>query len=216
MLKADLHVHTRYSFDSTMELQSIIDRCTGLGISCVSVNDHGTIEGALKLRELAPFKVIVGQEILTTEGEVMGLFLQQAVPKGLSPVRTAEMVKEQGGLFGLPHPFDKIGRWGLPKSTIHRLAPLIDVIEVFNSRTLFFWDSAKTRLFAQQHHIPASGGSDAHVPWEVGRAYVEMPDFNGPKEFIEALAEGHIVGRYTWPWPHLMGLWTRLKRRFFC
>lgn len=209
-----MHVHTRYSFDSTMELQSIIDKCLKLGINCVSVNDHGTIEGALKLRDIAPFKVIIGQEILTTEGEVMGLFLHEPIPRGLPPLRVAALVKEQGGLFGLPHPFDRIGRWGLPRSTIYSLAPHIDVIEIFNSRTLFFWDSARARSFAQEHHLAASGGSDAHVPREIGRAYVEMPDFNGPQEFREALAQGHIFGHYTWPWPHLMGLWTRLKRHF--
>lgn len=214
MLKADLHIHTAYSFDSTMRLQDIISKCLKVGINCVSINDHGTIEGALKLREMAPFKVIVGQEILTTEGEVMGLFLQKSIPKGLTPLQAVAEVKEQGGLFGLPHPFDRIGRWGLPKSTIYALLPHIDIIEVFNSRTLFVWDTTRARHFAQEHHIFASGGSDAHVPWEIGRAYVEMPDFNGPEEFTRALAQGHIFGHRTWPWPHLMGLWTRLKRHF--
>lgn len=214
MLKADLHIHTTYSFDSTMALQDIINKCLKIGITCVAITDHGTIEGALKLREIAPFKVIIGQEILTSEGEVMGLFLQQSVPKGVTPLKAVAMVKEQGGLFGIPHPFDRIGRWGLPKSTIYSLIPHIDVIEAFNSRTLFFWDTTRTGLFAKEHNIPATGGSDAHVPWEIGRTYLEMPDFNSPQEFIQSLKQSHTIGRHSWPWPHMVGLWTRLKRHF--
>ena len=144
----------------------------------------------------------------------MGLFLQHSVPKGIPPLKAVDMVKEQGGLFCLPHPFDRIGRWGLPKSVIYDLLPHIDVIEAFNSRTLFFWDTTRTRLFAQEHHIPASGGSDAHVPWEIGRTYLEMPEFNGPQEFIQSLNQARTTGRHSWPWPHMVGLWTRLKRHF--
>lgn len=207
-------MHTKYSFDSTLELKSIVEKCLKVGVNCVAINDHGTVEGALKLKEIAPFQVIVGQEILTTQGEVMGLFLRESIPKGLEPLQAVARVKEQGGLFCLPHPFDRVGRWGLPRSTIYSLLPHLDVVEVFNSRTLFFWDSARALRFATENHILASAGSDAHVAWEIGRTYIRMPEFNGPHEFIQALAQGQIFGRHTWPWPHLMGLWARLKRRF--
>lgn len=190
-------------------------RCLKVGINCLAVADHGTIEGAVKMKSLAPFPVIIGQEILTTQGEIMGLFLKEEVPRGLPAQEAAARVKAQGGLVCLPHPFDRVGRWRLPNSVIMALLPQVDIMEVFNSRTIFFWDSRYARRFAQAHKLLPSAGSDAHTTYEIGRAYVEMPEFSTPEEFKTALAQGKIVGRRSSPWVLANGLWTRLKRRFF-
>ena len=107
MIKADLHVHTCYSVDCNTPLQRIVDRCLKIGINCLAVADHNTISGALKLKEMAPFKVISAEEIMTSMGELIGLFLTEEVPKGLSPEETIARIKSQGGLVGIPHPYGR-------------------------------------------------------------------------------------------------------------
>ena len=98
MLKADLHMHSEYSMDCNMPLEKIIERCQEVGVNCIALSDHGTAEGALKLREIAPFKVIVAEEVLTPHGEIMGLFLEETIPSGLSAEATIDRIKAQNGL----------------------------------------------------------------------------------------------------------------------
>ena len=108
LLRADLHVHTCYSIDCGTPLERIVDHCLRIGINCIAIVDHNTIAGALKLKETAPFKVIVGEEILTRAGELMGLFLTEEVPKGLPPEEAIARIRSQGGLVGIPHPFGRL------------------------------------------------------------------------------------------------------------
>lgn len=108
MFRVDLHVHTNYSFDSTTSLSNIVKRAVDKNLDCIAITDHGTIEGALSLREMAPFQVIVGQEIKTTQGDLVGLFLSKQVPSGLQPIEAVECVRRQNGIVMLPHPFDRI------------------------------------------------------------------------------------------------------------
>ena len=107
MLKADFHMHTRYSPDSDMSPERLVRKCLQVGLNCIAVTDHNTIEGALRVRQVAEFTVIIGEEVGTSDGEVTGLFLNETVPSGLSAVETAKRIKEQGGLVSLPHPFDR-------------------------------------------------------------------------------------------------------------
>ncbi len=211
MLKADLHIHTKYSADCNTSLEQIISRCQQTGINCIAIADHGTIEGALKMQSIAPFVIIVAEEILTPRGEIMGMFLREGIPSGLSVEETISRIKAQDALIAIPHPFDMFRHSALDSEIIEELAEQIDVIEVFNSRSLLYRSSAKAQLFAQKYGIPGSAGSDAHTPSEIGNAYVEMPEFNGKDDFINALAQGRIVGRRTNPLVHLNSAWTRLK-----
>ena len=105
LLKADLHIHTEYSLDSNMSLKDIIKRCQKMKIDCIAIADHGTIEGALKMQDIAPFKVIVAEEILTPHGEVMGMFLEEGIPSGISFVEAISRIKAQNALVCIPHPF---------------------------------------------------------------------------------------------------------------
>ena len=106
LLKADLHIHTEYSMDCNMPLKKIINRCLETGVNCIAIADHGTIEGALKMQTIAPFPVIVAEEILTLHGEIMGMFLTEGIPSGLSVEQTMSRIKAQGALVCIPHPFD--------------------------------------------------------------------------------------------------------------
>ena len=213
MLKADLHIHTEYSMDCNTPLKKLINRCLELGINCVAIADHGTIEGALRMQSIAPFPVIVAEEVLTQDGEIMGVFLKEGIPSGLSVEQVISRIRAQGGLVCIPHPFDTLLRHGLGDKLREELAEQIDYIEVFNSRSLISQPSIEARIFAEKYGIPVSAGSDAHNIGEVGKAYVEMPEFNGKDEFLNALRKGRIVGRRTSPLVHFGGTWASLKRR---
>jgi len=210
LLRADMHIHTEYSMDCTMPLDKIIARCQELGINCVVIADHGTIEGGLRMRELAPFTVIVAEEILTPYGEIMGMFLEEDIPNGLSVEETIAQIKAQGGLVCVPHAFD-IFRPSALGEKIEEFAEQIDVIEVFNSRCPLLRSSAKALAFAQKYAIAQSAGSDAHTPSEIGNAYVEMPEFKGKDDFLQALAQGRVFGRRTNPLTHFSSAWAKLK-----
>ena len=214
MLKADLHIHTEYSMDCSTPLEKIIDRCLEIGINCIAVCDHGTAEGAIKLKSMAPFKVIIAEEILTPHGEIMGMFLQETIPSGLSVEQTLAQIRTQGGLVCVPHPFDTFRQSALGKKVTATIASQIDVLEVFNSRASLLRDSTKADQFAKKHGIAKSAGSDAHTISEIGNAYVEMPEFNGRDDFLQALRMGKIVGHRTNPMIHFNSLWARLKNRF--
>jgi len=187
-----------------------VKTCRRKGINCLAITDHNTIVGALKFRELAPFPIIVGEEIMTLSGELIGYFLQEEIPRGLSAEETVARIKSQGGLVCLPHPFDRLTRSPLGSREREKLLPRIDIVEVFNSRTVFPGALAKARLFAHQNGLLASAGSDAHLPHEVGNAYVEMPPFNGPEEFLASLRQGKIFGRPANPLIHLITLVDKL------
>jgi len=213
MLKADLHIHSKYSLDSNNPLEGIIERCQQRGINCIAVCDHGTAEGGLKIKELAPFKVIVAEEVLTPEGEIMGMFLKETIPSGSSPEETIEQIREQGGLVCIPHPFDRFRPSAMKGHTLARIVDQVDIIEVFNARTLPYQNMNKPRNFAQQHNLVQGAGSDAHTLAEIGNAYVELPEFNGCDDFLEALAQGKIGGRRTNPFTHFFSLGNRIKKK---
>ena len=214
MLKADLHVHTEYSMDCNTPLEKIINRCLEIGINCVAIADHGTIEGALRMQRIAPFPVIVAEEVLTPHGEIMGVFLKEGIPSGLSVEQVISRIRAQGGLICIPHPFDTLSRRALGGKMLEVLAEQIDFIELFNSRSIIRQPSIGARIFAEKYGIPVSAGSDAHTISEVGKAYVEMPEFNGKDEFLNALRKGKILGRRTNPLIHFASAWARLKRQF--
>jgi len=211
LFKADFHIHTEYSMDCNTPLEQIISRCLETGVNCIAIADHGTIEGALRMQDKAPFPVIVAEEILTLHGEIMGMFLKQGIPRGLSIEQTISRIRAQDALVCIPHPFDIFRLSALDSNTIEEIAEQIDVLEVFNSRSLLLYSSAKAQSFAQKHGIPGSAGSDAHTPYEIGNAYVEMPEFNGRDDFLRCLEKGKVFGHRTNPLVHFNSVWTRVK-----
>jgi predicted metal-dependent phosphoesterase TrpH len=215
VLKADLHIHTQYSMDCQTPLEKIIKRCQELGISCIAIADHGTTEGALKMQQLAPpsLKIIVAEEILTTQGEIMGMFLKETIPsgKGITPEEAVKRIREQDGLVNIPHPFETIRGSALKDKVIDEIAKDIDLMEVLNSRSPFPANSNKARAFAEKHGIPGSAGSDAHTVNEIGNAYIEIPEFNGKDEFLKALAQGKIQGKRSGMFVHLFSVWAKVK-----
>ncbi|MDD5127254.1 MAG: PHP domain-containing protein [Dehalococcoidales bacterium] len=216
MLKADFHIHSKYSMDCTMSPESIVQRCQELGINCIAIADHGTVEGGLAVQKIAPFTVIVAEEILTPHGEIMGMFLKETIPSGngISPAEAITLIKEQDGLVCIPHPYDTVRMSALGGRALEEIIKQVDVLEVFNARCLFPYSSERALALANKHNIAQSAGSDSHTVAEIGNVYVEMPEFTGKEDFLKALAKGKIKGHRSSPLVHFNSVWNRLQTKF--
>lgn len=213
MLRADLHIHTYASPDCRMTAKEIVAACQKAGVNCLAVTDHNTIRGALDVHRMASFPVIVGEEIRSTEGEIIGLFLDTPIPRGLSPEETISRIREQGGLVLVPHPFDRLRRSTIREHTLHRILPAVDIIEVFNARIMLPAYFARARSLAARHGKFSSAGSDAHTAGEIGHGCVEMPEFTGRDDFLAGLARGKVIGRPTSPLVHFLTTWNKWKKK---
>jgi predicted metal-dependent phosphoesterase TrpH len=212
LIHADLHVHTEYSNDSATTLDQVIEQCLQSGINCVAIADHGTIRGAIKLKSMAPFYVIVAEEIMTPYGEVMGLFLEEEVPNHLSLEETVKCIKDQGGLLCIPHPFDRVRLSAFKAKGLKKVMPSVDIIEVYNSRSLTPGNELRANQLADRYGTLKSAGSDAHTPQEIGHAYVKLQGFETKNEFIESLGQGRIVGRKSSPLVHFTSTVNKFRQ----
>lgn len=190
-MRVDLHMHSSASFDCDEAPAAVARRCRRLGLWPVCLTDHDTIDGAVELARSQPDGVVIGQEITTTEGELIGLFLTAPVAAGLSPDRAVEAIRAQGGLVYLQHPYDRTRRC-LSEDAIERLQHEIDIVEVFNGRSSEENNRRAEDLRATLA-VPGGAGSDAHALAEIGRAYVEMEPFAGRDDFLVKLRAGRIV-----------------------
>jgi predicted metal-dependent phosphoesterase TrpH len=196
-VRVDFHSHTMWSGDSTTTPEEIEEAVVESGIDVLCVTDHNSIRGAETLAAQLPCRVVIGEELRTHAGEIIGLFLTEHVPFGISPREAAERIRAQGGLVYVPHPFDPMRR-NLAEPALAELADagLLDAVEVFNAKTSLAHLNDRAAAFAAERKLPGGAGSDAHVPEAVGAAYVEMPDFDGPAAFLRSLRDGVVVGHH--------------------
>ena len=215
MLRVDLHTHTHFSHDSGALPRSIVERCVKTGLNCIAVTDHNTIRGALEVQSMATFQVIIGEEVKSAEGDIIGLFLKEEVLKGLSPLTTVKTIKEQGGLVMVPHPFDRLRPSSLKHEALQEILPYVDIMEAFNAHNLLRRDNERAAAFAHEHHLVAAAVSDAHTPLELGRTCMDMQDFDGaPESFKDELAHARLVTRRANQVLRLSTVYTKLKRVF--
>lgn len=212
MIKVDLHVHTYHSLDSLATPDDIQRWARRRDIDVVAITDHDTIAAALAMRRRWPASVIVGEEIATEQGEIIGLFLHEEIPAGLSPAETIRCIREQGGLVYVPHPMDRVRGSALALDALLDVIDDVDVIETFNARVTLAADNRLADTFALSHGVARGAGSDAHQPTEVGRAYVEMPPFSTPQDFMDALHRARIHGRLTSPLVHLGSTYAKVVK----
>jgi hypothetical protein len=194
----DLHMHTTWSHDCSIEVDELIDHAEAEGLGAIAVTDHNVFSGALEAVERAQGRdlvVIPGEEIKTAEqGEVIGLFLKEEIPRGMSFSETVEAIRGQGGLVYIPHPFDRLH--AIPDAaTLHRHLAEIDVFEVYNARLLFEGYNDEALRFARKYNLTSGAGSDAHVLQGVGTGAVRMRRFNGPEEFLLSLRSADVLRR---------------------
>ncbi len=208
-MRFDLHTHTHHSPDSLSTPRAIIGAVLRRGLDGLAITDHNSIAGALEVGAVAPFTVIIGEEIKTTEGEIIGLFLSREIPARLSPEETIAAIHEQGALAYVPHPFDRWRSEAMGRRVLERIVGQVDAIEAFNARVLIPQDNTLARQEAAAHGLAMGAGSDAHTPFEIGRAYVEIDTFHDAASFLDALRHGRAVGELTTPFIH--GLTTLVK-----
>ena len=194
----DLHMHTSWSFDCRVEVAELVDHAEAEGLGAIAITDHNELGGALEAAELArdrPLTVIPGEEVKTEgQGEVIGLFLSERIPPGLSLADTVAAIRDQGGLVYLPHPFDRMHTIPDP-ATLHRHLADIDVFEVYNARLLFDAYNDEALRFARKYELTMGAGSDAHVLQGVGTGALRMRAFEGPEEFLISLRTAEVLRR---------------------
>jgi predicted metal-dependent phosphoesterase TrpH len=207
----DLHCHTSASFDCLAKPADVVRAAAARGLTHLIVTDHDRIDGALAARDLAPagLTVIVGEEIRTKDGDLIGAYLDRAVAPGMSAQDTVAAVREQGGLVGVPHPFDRLRGSPLKDARMEALAPLVDWIEIHNGR-LVGGGNERAAVFARDHDLPGVAASDAHSVLEVGVAYTAIDGDPGtPAGLLAALRTAEIVpGRAS----YLIRLWTPIAK----
>jgi glycosyltransferase involved in cell wall biosynthesis len=195
-IDVDLHMHTDHSPDCATPVDTLLETAKQVGLGAIAVTDHNEVSGALEARERADgIKVIVGEEVKTADqGEVIGLFIERKIPRGMTLQETIAEIRRQGGLVYVPHPFDRMH--AVPDYE-HLLDVVedIDAIEVFNPRVAFSAFNDEAARFAGKYRIVAGAGSDSHVAQGLGSVRIKMRDFNGPAEFLESLREADIVRR---------------------
>jgi predicted metal-dependent phosphoesterase TrpH len=196
-VRVDLHSHTMYSGDSTTTFDEIEQSAHECGIDVLCITDHNAIKGAVELADRLPCRVVVGEELRTHAGEIIGLFLTDRIAFGTPPADAASAIRAQGGVVYVPHPFDPMRR-NMAEAPLREIiaAGLVDAIEVFNAKTSLPSLNAKAADLASEFDLAAGAGSDAHVPDALGAAFVEMPDFDGPADFLNKLREARIVGHH--------------------
>jgi predicted metal-dependent phosphoesterase TrpH len=200
LIDVDLHMHTDHSYDCETPVEVLLAAAREAGLGAIAVTDHNEISGALEAREKAsestahpPLKVIVGEEVKTAEqGEVIGLFIEEKIPRGLSMAETVAEIKRQGGLVYVPHPFDRMH--AVPDyEHLPAILDEIDAIEVFNPRVAIGAFNEEAVRFAAKYRIVAGAGSDSHVAQGLGSVRIRMRDFDGPQEFLQSLRDAEIT-----------------------
>ncbi len=206
-LLTEFHCHTIYSKDCLVRPKDLVATCLRKGIKRVIITDHNTIAGALEAQKIAPDLVVVGEEIMTTQGEILAAFVKEEIPAGLTPQKTIGRLREQGAFISVSHPFDALrsGHW--QEDDLLEILPLVDAIETFNARCLLPSMNRKAAEFAERHDIPSTVGSDAHTLWELGRATLTLPKFNSASELRAVIRQGIPNLRST-------GIHARLASRY--
>jgi len=210
-LKVEFHCHTNASGDSLTRIADLLNTAHERGLDRLMVTDHNTLKGALEAKRLDPQLVIVSEEILTLDGELLGYFLTDEIPRGLPPEDAIRLLRQQGAFISVPHPFDR-RRHGWALDDLLRIAPLVDAVEVFNSRCQVSWINNQAAAFAREHNLAGTVGSDAHTLVEVGRSSLTLPFFSNADELRQVIRQGKAETQLSSPFIHLTSTFARYSK----
>ncbi len=216
MVRVEFHCHTIYSHDSLLKIEDLVSTARQKQLDRVVITDHNTIEGALAAQKLDQQLFIIGEEIMTQEGELLAAFVTEEIPAGLPAEEAIVRLRDQGAFISVSHPFDRMrkGHWDLEALT--RIVPLVDAIETYNARCLFSGYNKRAAVFAQRALLPGTAGSDAHTAMEIGRAVMLLPEFHEASSFKVCLNQVryqvrlssplvHFASRYAVWWKRISG-----------
>jgi len=212
-LLVEFHCHTNASKDSLTHPADLVSAARRKGIDRLVITDHNTVAGARVAQTLDPELVIVGEEIMTTRGEILAAFVSEEVPWGLTPQEAIRRLRDQGAFISVSHPFDRMRSGGWKEADLLEILPLVDAIEVYNSRCMFPSFNREARRFAERHDIPGTVGSDAHAAFEVGRSLMRLEQFEGPDELRKVIRQGVPQVRWSPPWFHFTSRYASISKK---
>lgn len=198
MITADFHVHGIASKDSLSKGEELLTRAKQLGLGKLILTDHNTISGAVELQQSYPEFVIVGEEILTTKGEILAIFVEKEIPMGLEPLEAFKRLKDQNAFISLSHPYAPM-RHGWTEAEMEEYLPYLDAIEIANARNLPDMNHSAAK-FAKDHGLCGTAGSDAHGISELGAMCLRLPDFHNSEELRISIRSAEVIGKESSPW----------------
>jgi predicted metal-dependent phosphoesterase TrpH len=198
----ELHCHTEWSKDSLNTFDQVVAAARRRKLDRIILTDHNTAEGALLWAKRAPDLFIPGEEIMTTGGELLAWFIKETVPRGLSPDETIRRLRDQGAVIGVAHPFDRIRKGAWDEAELMEIVDQVDVIEIFNARCFTTADNSRAALFAEKFSKPGTAGSDAHIPYEYGRAAMRLKPFTDAEGLLDSIKEAELVAKLSPWWVH--------------
>jgi len=213
MITLEFHSHTNASKDSLTKPEDLVRVARKKGLDRLVITDHNSIAGAVAAQKLDPELVIVGEEVMTTKGEILAAFVQEEIPAGLTPMETIRILKEQGAFISVSHPYDTHRKGGWLEIDLVEIAPYVDAIEVFNSRCMDRYFNHQAQVFAEKHNIPGTVGSDAHGAFEVGTSVLLLDPFTGPDEMRKVIRQAKVKTKLSPWWVHLVSRYAHMKKK---
>lgn len=213
ILRVDFHCHTSFSRDSLTRPEDLERACLRKGLDRIVITDHNTIRGALLAKQFYPDLVIVGEEIMTTRGELLAAFVSEELPAGLTPQEAVRRLRQQGAFISVSHPFDRLrqGSWQLVD--LLEILPLVDAIEGFNARCMSGNANNQALEFAHLHGCAITAGSDAHAAFEIGGACLTLAPFENADELRQVIRNGELSGKRSPWWVHLFSRYAKHRKK---
>ena len=212
--RVEFHCHTYASKDSLTPPKKLIAAARKRGVDRLVITDHNSITGAKEAQVLDPELVIIGEEIMTTRGEILAAFVKEVIPAGLPPVEVINRLRDQEAFISVSHPFDTMRSGGWKERDLLEILPLVDAIEVVNSRCMRKSFNEDARQFAEKYDIPGTVGSDAHAAFEVGRSLLLLEAFEGPDGLRKILRAGIPIVKSSPSWFHLTSRYATVTKKF--
>ncbi|MBI5944102.1 MAG: PHP domain-containing protein [Chloroflexi bacterium] len=214
MISVEFHCHTYASKDCLTRPADLIAAARRKKIDRIIITDHNSIAGASEAKAIASELVIIGEEIMTSKGEILAAFVSEEVPPFLTPQETIKRLKAQGSFISVSHPFDELREGGWDETDLLEILPFVDAIEVYNSRCMIPRFNRRAELFAQKYNIAGTVGSDAHAAFEVGRSLLWLDQFSGPDEMRSVIRAGIPRVKWSPPWFHLASRSASMIKKF--
>jgi predicted metal-dependent phosphoesterase TrpH len=213
MLKLEFHCHTDASKDSLTKPADLIKTARRKGLDRLVITDHNSTAGAFAAQKLDPELVIVGEEIMTTKGEILAAYVTEEISQGLTPQETIKILKEQGAFISVSHPFDRHRKGGWEENDLLDIIHQVDAIEIFNSRCMNSMFNVQAKQFAEKYNLAGTVGSDAHANFEVGKSIMLLDQFEGADGMRKVIRGAKYKTKLSPWWVHFVSRYASMLKR---